>query len=282
MNVVRRTHRFVFQSLCAGLTTLGLCAGPAAAAPTRPDVVTFSAWEHRFDGPAQLPAGQATIRLKNRGKQPHQLQFLKLEEGRTAADFAAALKSGSQSLPTWAKHMGGPNSVDAGHSSEATLYLEPGSYVIICGMPGKQHRTHAELGMQKALRVMDTKASPAEFAGNFHMAMFDYEYVVVQPLRRGRHTFYVINRGSLNHQASVIRLHSGASAEDVLTALEQDNPSRVPGTLIGGMSGLEPGRDGSFTAELTPGRYAIMCLFSNAHASESHAAKGMVMNFTIE
>jgi hypothetical protein len=48
------------------------------------------------------------------------------------------------------------------------------------------------------------------------------------------------------------------------------------------MSGLEPGHDGSFTAELTPGRYAIMCLFSNRHASESHAAKGMVMNFTIE
>jgi len=25
-----------------------------------------------------------------------------------------------------------------------------------------------------------------------------------------------------------------------------------------------------------------MCLFSNPHAKESHAAKGMVMNFTIE
>jgi uncharacterized cupredoxin-like copper-binding protein len=48
------------------------------------------------------------------------------------------------------------------------------------------------------------------------------------------------------------------------------------------MSGLEPGRDGTFVANLTPGRYAIMCLFSNPHARESHAAKGMVMNFTIE
>ena len=68
----------------------------------------------------------------------------------------------------------------------------------------------------------------------------------------------------------------------MLEALEHDNASRLPGALIGGMSGLEPGRDGTFTAELTPGRYTIMCLFSNSHSSESHAAKGMVLNFTIE
>ena len=148
-------------------------------------------------------------------------------------------------------------------------------------MPGKNHQTHAVLGMQRALQVVDAKAAPPEFAGNFHMAMFEYEFVVVQPLRKGRHTFYVINRGSQIHQASFVRLNRGASADDVLRALQKDTPSRLPGTLIGGMTGLEPGREGTFTAELTPGRYAIMCLFGNPHA-ESHAAKGMVMNFTIE
>ena len=29
----------------------------------------------------------------------------------------------------------------AGQVAEATLYLEPGSYVIICGIPGKTHQT---------------------------------------------------------------------------------------------------------------------------------------------
>ena len=166
--------------------------------------------------------------------------------------------------------------------SEATLYLEPGSYVIICSIPGKRHQSHAALGMRNALRVTDSGAPPPEFAGNFHMAMFEYEFVVVQPLRKGRHSFYVINRGTQIHQASLVRLNRGASAEDVLTALSQDNPSRLPGTLIGGMSGLEPGHEGTFTAELTPGRYAIMCLFSHIPVSESHAAKGMVMHFTID
>jgi uncharacterized cupredoxin-like copper-binding protein len=257
-------------------------AGSRAAKSATTHEATFSAWDHRFEGPESIPAGQTSVLLHNRGKEPHQLQLLKLEEGKSPADLAAALQSGGQGVPVWAKQMGGPNGVDAGKTSEATVYLEPGSYVMICGIPGRHHKSHAEIGMQKALRVRDTTPAPAEFKGNFHMAMFDYEFVVVQPLRKGRHTFYVINRGSLSHQASFVRLNPGASADDVLAALNDEIPASLPGMLIGGMSGLEPGREGMFTAELTPGRYAIMCLFSNADIGESHAAKGMVMHFTIE
>src|SRR4029079_11093547 len=267
-------------SICLTMATFPVESMPASPSPS--SVATFSAWEHGFDGPDSLPGGQTTVRLRNKGKESHQLQFLKLDEGKSSADLAAALKASNGSVPPWAKHMGGPNGVGAGKASEATLYLEPGTYVIICGMPGKNHQTHAVLGMQKALRVLESHAPPPEFAGTFHMAMFEYEFVVVQPLRKGRHTFYVINRGSQIHQASFVRLNPGASAEDVLAATEQDNPSRLPGNFVGGMTGLEPGRDGMFTAELTPGRYAILCFFSNPHVSESHAAKGMVMNFTIE
>jgi len=276
---MRNVYRFG-QCCVLALMAGAFFVPQASSAPSKE--AKFSALDYRFDGPEQLPAGQTKVRLKNKGKEPHQLQFLKLEEGRSPADLAAALKTGTRGIPAWAKQMGGPNGVAPGKASEATVYLEPGSYVIICGVPGKNHQSHAELGMQKTLRVMDTKPAPPEFEGNFHMAMFEYEFVVVQPLRKGRHTFYVINRGALTHQASFIRLNPDASAEDVLTALEQDNPHALPGALIGGMSGLEPGRDGTFVADLPPGRYAIMCLFSNPHARESHAAKGMVMNFTIE
>lgn len=278
---MRISIRLLLQIVSVCLTIATFCAEPMAAPPPSSSIPTFSAWEHGFDGPDSLPGGQTTVRLRNKGKEAHQLQFLKLEEGKSPADLAAALKASNGSVPPWAKHMGGPNGVSTGKVTEATLYLEPGTYVIICGMPGKNHQTHAMLGMQRALRVVDAKAAPPEFAGNFHMAMFEYEFVVVQPLRKGRHTFYVINRGSQIHQASFVRLNRGASADDVLKALQQDTPSRLPGTLIGGMTGLEPGREGTFTAELTPGNYAIMCLFGNPHA-ESHAAKGMVMNFTIE
>jgi hypothetical protein len=280
---MRRIFRFGRCGVFAVIGAVSLLSLPVVkAVSAHASEATFTAWDHRFDGPGTLPAGQTTIHLRNRGKEPHQLQLLKLDAGKTPGDLAKALKAGTQGIPDWAKHLGGPNAVGGGHTSHATLYLEPGSYVIICGIPAKNHHTHAALGMQKTLRVTHTRPPPPEFQGNFHMAMFEYEFVVVQPLRKGRHTFYIVNRGSQVHQASFIRLNPGASAEDVLAALEHASPMHMPGTLIGGMSGLEPGRDGTFTAELTPGRYAIMCLFSNPVPSESHAAKGMVMNFTVE
>src|SRR5262249_28801019 len=249
---------------------------------SQPSVASFSAWDNRFEGPDTIPGGQITIRLLNRGREPHQLQLLRLDEGKSPADLAAALRERGGVVPRWAKHMGGPNGIGSGDTAEATMYLEPGSYVIICGIPTKDHQTHAALGMQKALLVTKNAPTPPDFYGNFHMAMFDYEFVVVRPLKKGRHTFYVINRGSQTHQASLVRLNPGASVQDVLAAFELHGPRSIPGKLIGGISGLEPGGDGTFTAEITPGSYAIICMFSNPIAGSWHAAKGMVMNFTIE
>ncbi len=271
-------------ALCAsvGFSTARLADAAPAAAFSQPNVVTFSAWDHGFEGPDVIPAGQTTIRLHNRGQEPHQLQLLKLEEGKTPADLAAAFQTHGWMIPPWARHMGGPNGVGSGGDARATISLEPGSYVLVCLIPDKSQRPHAALGMQKALRVTENISSPPEFHGNFHMAMFDYEFVVVQPLRKGQHTFYVINRGSQPHQVSLVRLDPGASAEDVLAALGRPVMPSMPGQLIGGMSGLEPGGEGLFSADFTPGRYAMICLFPNPTAHDSHAAKGMVMNFTIE
>ena len=278
---VLRSGLFFLSALLA-FSAASFSFGSLDMGVPNPDVATFSAWDDRFEGPDTIPGGPITIRLHNRGKELHQLQLLKLDEGKSSADLAVALRETGGVVPRWAKHMGGPNGIGSGDTSEATMYLEPGSYVIICGIPTKKHKTHAALGMQKPLHVVENAPTFPEFYGNFHMAMFDYEFVVVQPMKKGRHTFYVINRGSQAHQASLIRLNRGASVHDVLRAFTRDAPLALPGKLIGGISGLEPGGDGTFTAEFTPGRYALICLFSDPTGHNSHAAKGMVMNFTIE
>lgn len=281
MGAVRRVSVVVLYAL-VGFSTAHLADGASAAAFSQPGLVTFSAWDHSFEGPDVIPAGQTTIRLHNGGREPHQLQLLKLDEGKSPADLAAVLQERGGSVPSWAKHVGGPNGIGSGGDALATIYLEPGSYVLICLIPTKNQQTHAALGMQKALRVAENTPSPPEFHGNFHMAMFDYEFVVVQPLKKGHHTFYVINRGSQPHQVSLVRLDPGSSTDEVLAAFESIGASALPGQMIGGMSGLEPGREGMFSTDLAPGRYVMICLFPIPTAHDSHAAKGMVMNFTIE
>jgi hypothetical protein len=247
-----------------------------------PPVASFSSWEHGFEGPDVLPAGLTTLQLQNRGQAPHQLQLLQLTEGRTPAELVSYLQGSDGDVPSWAKHRGGPNGVSPGDSAEATIYLEPGTYVITCAIPNKARPAHTVRDLSKTLYVVAGRPTQPEFMGDVHMAMFEYEFVVVQHVRSGPQTFYVVNRGTRIHQVSLVRLNPDASAADMLGAFAPTSTAPLPGTLLGGMTGLEPGGRGMFTAALSRGRYALICLFPNPTAHDSHAAKGMVMNFTVE
>jgi hypothetical protein len=172
--------------------------------------------------------------------------------------------------------------VSPGETADATVYLEPGVYVLTCAIPSKSQEPQTMRGMSKTLHVVGNRVPPPEFMGQVHMAMFEYEFVVVQRMRSGPQTFYVVNRGSRVHQVSLVRLNPGATADDMLAAFAPTTAMSLPGELLGGMAGLEPGGRGMFTAALSRGRYALICLFPNPTAHDSHAAKGMVMNFTVE
>lgn len=244
-------------------------------------VATFVADDYSFEGPDVLPAGWMTVRIHNHGLEPHHIQLLKLTEGKTVADLSNALHDPLIAVPGWAKHMGGPNGVGSGGVAEARVHLEPGSYAIICVIPSKEGTPHVMLGMTKALQVTEQDASSQRALHHYHLAMRDYEFVVIEPVSKGRHSFYVKNRGSQPHQVSLVRLDQASNADDILAAFSPNAVITLPGTLMGGITGLEPGGEGAFTADLSEGRYAFICLFPNPSSPSSHAAKGMVMNFTV-
>ncbi len=274
--------RFLFR-LIWSLLTLPIPCGALAADPSAgPPVAIFSALDDRFEGPDTLPSGLVAIQLRNEGREPHQLQLLKLAEGHTPEEFSSFVQQSHGTLPRWVRHMGGPNGVDPGGSADAVLSLEPGLYVVTCAVPRRGSHSHVAMTQPKALRVVGGHTPPPDFRASVHMAMFDYEYVVIQDLRRGPQTFYVVNRGKQTHQVNLVRLNDGASADDILSAFDPGEAGPLPGRLLGGMAGLEPGGRGMFTASLSPGRYAMMCLFPDPASPDGHAARGMVMRFTIE
>ena len=192
------------------------------------------------------------VRLANRGREPHHIQLLRLEEDKRPEDLAASLQGPVLALPSWAKRVGGPNGVEPGEEGEAMVYLAPGSYVLICTIPAHNGIPHVALGMRKSLQVIERPVLKPVFSGHYHLAMRDFEFSLVERIRPGRHTFYTVNRAPL------------------------------PGKLVGGITELEPGGEGVFTATLSPGRYALICLFPNPHIPDSHARKGMVLAITIK
>jgi hypothetical protein len=250
-------------------------------APT--SVATFVAREYSFDGPDTLPAGLTNLRLQNDGRQTHQIQLLKLTDGKKLSDLLAALQDQNtvDHLPRWARHMGGPNGISPGNMAEARIQLPPGLYVVTCLIPSDNGQPHVAFGMSKEVRVVDNELSAQWPLSHYHLAMRDYEFVLVETASRGTHSFYVKNRGTQPHQVSLIRLEPGASTNDFLGSFS-DKGTLMPGQLIGGMAALEPDGDGAFTVTLDEGHYAFICLFPNPAAPSSHAARGMVMDFTVD
>jgi hypothetical protein len=128
----------------------------AAAAPVSGAPVVFVAHDYEFSGPDRIPAGVTTMQIVNRGQDIHHIQLIKLLQGKTAADFNAALKADPSRLPPWIKFVGGPNAVLPGSQAMATMNLVQGDYLLVCLIPDKSGMPHMVLGMQKPLSVAGT------------------------------------------------------------------------------------------------------------------------------
>ena len=90
---------------------------------------------------------------------------------------------------------------------------------------------------------------------------------------RGTVTFHVMNEGPQDHEAIFLKLSPGKHVADfnkwATTGKMQGPPPAMP---VDGMSGMAKGRTGIFTANLTPGTYALVCLVPDMKADESVAA----------
>lgn len=255
------------------------CAGLHRHTVTlQPGVATFVTDEYRFEGPSILPEGRTVIQVRNHGREAHHVQLLKLDKGKTAPELAEALRHRVVQIPSWAKQMGGPNGISAGGEAEAVVDLTPGSYVVVCVIPSRDGMPHVARGMYQELQVIE---APSASHYDYHLAMRDFSFAVPEQIRAGRRTFRVFNRGSQPHEVTLVRLDPGAAVRDVMASMNPDEASSFPGTLMGGLSGLEPGTEGFFTTTLTPGRYAFLCLFPNPDADASHVNRGMAMTFTV-
>jgi hypothetical protein len=254
-----------------------------AATRTDPSPVVFVAHDYGFTGPDRIPAGVTTMQIVNQGQDVHHIQLIKLLQGKTAADFSAALKKDSSRVPRWAKFMGGPNAVVPGSHSEATMNLPEGEYLLTCIIPDKAGVPHMALGMQKVISVKGGKpALVSEPKAGTMITVRDFQFAMSQPITAGMHTIGVMNHGTQPHEVVVVQLAPGASALDFVKAVEPGGSGPPPGKPIGGLVGIETGDHAYFTAQFEPGRYGLICFFPDAATGQPHFARGMTTEFTVK
>jgi hypothetical protein len=99
-----------------------------------------------------LTAGRRTIRVENQGPQPHEVEFVKLQPGKAAADVLAWLRT--EEGPPPGEPLGGTVALQAGQVNYVIADFTAGDYALICFVPDSgDGRPHVAHGMVSQIRV---------------------------------------------------------------------------------------------------------------------------------
>jgi uncharacterized cupredoxin-like copper-binding protein len=270
-----KSDRSAIDTQVASATTAG---APNAA----PAVFTVTANDFSFDAPGQVPAGAVTMRLVNNGKELHHAQMIRIEDGKTMEDVAKALKNPGPP-PSWVKWVGGPNAVLPGKEAHATSVLTPGLYAYLCFIPGADKVIHASKGMVLPFEVTPASNTSAGDlpAPDITIKLVDYDFQLSKPLTPGKRTIMVENDGPQPHEIALLRLAPGKTVADFVAWDAGGMKGPPPAEPIGGVVALDKGARASFTADLTPGEYGLLCFVPDAKDGRPHLAHGMIKTIKV-
>lgn len=139
-------------------TTL-MATGPLAFAKKGGEKLDIEMREWNITTSAEtIAAGDVEIKVKNKGKETHELVFLKLNTdlatGRLPVDKDGAIDEAKMNFGTIVHEVEG---LESGKSAKNTINLKPGRYAIICNVleqePTGEMEAHYSMGMHTVLNV---------------------------------------------------------------------------------------------------------------------------------
>lgn len=263
---------------------------------------------HEFElSTDEVPSGWTTFRLDNASHAVHFALVEKLPSGITIEDYEAevapvfqnlmdsfsgeepsAPEAGSD-LPAWYGNVvftGGPGFTVAGQASQATMYLEPGTYLVECYVKTQDGEFHSYLGMVEQLVVTEEVSRAREPKATLEMTLSTKEGIEVSDeVRPGMHTVaaYFEDQTAyshfLGHDVQLVRLGDETNLDELAAWMDWTQPGSLaepaPAEFVGGIQDMPAGTTGYFTVHLKPGRYAWIAEVPDP------AANGMLKTFTV-
>ncbi|MGA9572467.1 MAG: hypothetical protein WBS20_00825, partial [Lysobacterales bacterium] len=268
----------------------------ATAPAPHPHVVEIRAVGKTFQGPQEIPSGWTTFKFVNASGMIHFAMIDVPPEGITAGIMSEALMQPFQDamdglnagdgeavnaafarFPAWIGELsrnGGPGLLSPGLSGQATVYLDPGHYVLECYVKsdGVFHTTspgEGLIGMMLDMVVTDTQNNAPEPTANVTLSVTNSGFELTGgTLRPGRNTIRVnfIEQqafpsfvGNDVHLMKVENDDSVALADGWLDWRTKDGlEDPAPVTFLGGLNDMPAGSHGYFSVDLEPGDYAFI------------------------
>jgi hypothetical protein len=274
---------FLMVTACAPQVAPTAAPTAAAAEPTAIPEITIDAADFSYTAPESINAGWVRVRLTNSGKEPHHIQFLRLNDDITFEGFQEALQKGPGAEMAISQLMGGVGAIAPNGSAQAVLNLTAGEYVIICFVPSpSDHVPHLAKGMVKTLTVEESSVVTQEPTAELTVTMKDFLFDFPERLPAGPRLIKVVNNGPEAHELNLLRLEGGKTVEDVKQYLAE--PAGPPPFIpMGGMNGLSVGGAGYMELNLEPGTYVAICNIPSPKAEgHPHFTLGMIKEFKVQ
>lgn len=117
-------------------------AAPAAAIAQAELQMELTDYAYKLSAP--ITAGTRTLNVTNSAQQSHEVLFVRLAPGRTAAEMAKFVEKPEGTPP--GTIVGGTTGMAKGVSNQLTIDFTPGEYALLCFLPdagdGKPHVAH--------------------------------------------------------------------------------------------------------------------------------------------
>ena len=284
----------LFMAALLAVVMLGACGdsddeegaeGDDASGEAEASKSTVKTAEYAFQfASTSMKGGLVEMTLDNTaGKEPHEAELVRLDQGKTLADYKATF--GQQGPPpTWAHPEGGHGPVNPGKTAVYTGNLAAGTYIVQCHVPAPDGKEHRDKGMITELTVTEGEAGDVP-EGDATVTGSEYKFEGFDKLKAGTQTVRFQNTGKEQHHAAVLELAPGKTVADLAAffapgAAPPAGPPPFTG-LPGLVSTMAPGASGARTMELKSGSSYVVVCFIPAPDGQPHAQKGMIQEFKI-
>ena len=263
--------------------------------------------------PDEIPSGWTTFRFSNESPMIHFVLVERVPDGQGiesqqaqvapvfqdgldllgAGEVDAALERFGD-LPAWFGEivfLGGPGLTSPGRTSQATVYLEPGTYLLECyvktgGIFHSYNPDPSSYGMVHEFTVTDETSEAVEPSATIQIEISTAGGIVVEgELVPGEHTVAVhfvdqtVHENFVGHDIHLVRVAGDLDLGELERWMDWTQAmglqSPAPAEFLGGTNEMPAGTTSYFTVVLEPGNYAWV---SEVPGS---AEKGMLKPFRV-
>ena len=305
-----------------GSVVLVAAASVAACAPAErgaarteqsTNVVPIVARGLTFEAPDSIPAGWNTFRFSNESEMTHFAILERLPEGITIQDqqeqVAPVFQEGMRlldagqadsasaafgKLPEWFGQVvfsGGPGLTSPGQTSQTTVFLEPGTYLIECyvktaGVFHSYNPNPPAYGMVRQITVTGAASGEPEPSASIHITLSGERGIEVEGSpQAGPQTIAVhfedqkIHENFVGHDLQLVRLSADTDLPALAAWMDWTRhgglQTPAPARFLGGAEEMPAGSTAYLAVDLMPGRYAWISEVSNPDQ------KGMLVEFAV-